>query len=221
MEYYVEPRSASDAELAGAIEIRPDTVLILGHVLLPRKAAIPVDPDFCPTRFALDMLDTLATGVHLDAPILLEGHSGIGKNKAIDFLARLVGADLTRFQVCQGSEKHFGSSIENARRSGTWVVVDDVNVGYDIQHILRWFLDKYYRTDMRLNRWHHEPGFRLFGTMCPCESYPGRSPVDPSLIRRWPGYKVLGTPTEVDQAEYQKWLVGDRKDLAGRIVTVV
>ena len=30
MEYYVEPRSASDAELAGAIEIRPDTVSILG-----------------------------------------------------------------------------------------------------------------------------------------------------------------------------------------------
>ena len=44
MEYYVEPRSASDAELAGAIEIRPDTVSILGSVLLPRKSANSVEP---------------------------------------------------------------------------------------------------------------------------------------------------------------------------------
>jgi midasin (ATPase involved in ribosome maturation) len=217
MDYCVEPRSASDADLAGAIEIRPDTVSILGHVILPRKSAISVDLDFCPTRFALDMLEFLAVGVHMNESILLEGHDGIGKNKAIEFLARLVGANVTRFQVCQGSEKHFVASLEEARRSENWFVVDDVNVGEDVlfSHF-KHFFDTHHRHGHLLPK---ESGFRLFATMCPPEDYPGRRPVPLWFTAKW-AYKVLGTPTDVDQAEYMKWLFGTRDDLAARIVTV-
>ena len=127
---------------------------------------------------------------------------------------------MTRFQVCQGSERHFVSSIENVRRSEGWFVVDDVNVGEDILQCLSRFLDKYYRSEIHRNRSPNESGFRLFATMCPSESYPERLPLPGSFTRRWPAYKVLGTPTELDQAEYLKWVAGIRDDLAARIVTV-
>jgi len=204
----------SDAELAGAIEIRPETVSILG-VRLARKREIPIDWDhFAPTRMAIALHWRAASGVSCNKPVLLEGDTGIGKDATIEHLATMVGMETTRFQVCKSSENYFLDSARKSCQSATWFIIDDVNIAEDgLLSVIQRFIDD------ELPQWKHVD-FRLFGTQCPARPpyNPMRRSLPASVLSRWV-YSAIEKYAEREE-EPMAWLTGDREGLARRIIAL-
>ncbi|VDP12987.1 unnamed protein product [Heligmosomoides polygyrus] len=137
-------------------------------------------------------------------PILLEGETSAGKTSIIYHLARLTGNAVVRINNHEHTDvqEYMGSyvgdsngrlvfregSLVQAVRSGSWVILDELNLApTDIIEALNRLLDdnrELYVPELNTVIRAH-PRFRLFATQNPAGSYGGRKRLSRALLSRF------------------------------------
>lgn len=161
--------------------------------------------EFCSSNFYINLLWRLAVGVKLNQPMLIEGHTGVGKNFTIRFLADIVGIDLITFQNCKNADIYFDKAFENALEKGVWLVIDDYNI--EESFVSEKCAQKIDKGVLGMNN-----NFRLFATMVPPKNkYLDRKVLSPHIISSW-NYQNVNEPSMEEETLFIEYLAGLHSD---------
>ncbi|KAI4324806.1 hypothetical protein MLD38_030260 [Melastoma candidum] len=186
---------------------------------LTGKVDCPSDPfveDYVLTKTVRQQLGNLARAVYIKRyPVLLQGPTSSGKTSLVRYLAAMTGHDFVRINNHEHTDlqEYLGSyatdasgklvfnegALVRAVRSGSWVVLDELNLApSDVLEALNRLLDdnrELFVPELQENIRAH-PNFMLFATQNPPTIYGGRKVLSRAFHNRFVEIHVDDIPEE-------------------------
>lgn len=238
----VAPASvAARPEARPFLELTDGALRVGARVLERRPTPHPLAPDLgrfahtCVDTPTAEILEHLATSVHLREPVLLEGPTAAGKTASVLFLAALLrqpvvrinlsgqtdtGELIGRYAPQEGGWRWQDGLLPRAMREGWWVLLDELNLAEpSVAERLNPVLEReptLVLTEGDGRR--YGPGgepvarrFHVFATLNPPEgAYRGRHALSPALRDRFVAQRRCPPPGEAEHLALLQQLVFDR-----------
>lgn len=211
-----------DVVTTGTMSSKPSVFESFGNITLEVYEPSEKDKKYVPQEsIYIDnkrILETIATGISENMPVLLIGETGVGKTSAVRYIANKCNVPLRRMNL-NGSttvDEFVGKILLDkegtywvdgvlidAMRKGHWVVLDEINVALpEILFVLNSLLDDdgyvvLLDKDGEVVRPH--ANFRVFATMNPTEGYAGTKDLNKSLTSRFTMTLRVDLPTEAEE----------------------